>query len=422
MKVNHDQLKRLQEYLSILAEDGIDMADDGGYLSGTEYVELPDEIEVEEIRLNFPDDQEIYCIEPENFCSYMEELGALRRDGEGIVRTNHIVQAVISSIRIGYSSFEDKLTSFVFKGPGLSVRIVNQPFLVGVLNARNGCYDEEIGFGACDPYMAIEIRVDDCEHEPDINELIEQICFFLTNKTGVAVYPWAGPDFEEMYEAANDYDGEDEDGNKDDEDAAFEEIELSTLPHYSPLLKMYRQAIEVMDPEIQFLQYYKIVEFVSPSVAKSVAYEHLNKRLDMLPKVKRDHKYLDSIFAVARKYDKDLRDDSLALATIENCVDVIPLYEMLPERMLKKVKATLKFQKDVLTDEDVNNEQLMALQKQMASILYATRNSIVHAKSNYTNTGYELAIEELDDANEIMDVIAHSIINWNERQPAGFRI
>ena len=142
----------------------------------------------------------------------------------------------------------------------------------------------------------------------------------------------------------------------------------------------------------------------------------------MLPKVKRDRKYLDSILAVARKYDKDLRDDSLALATIENCIDVIPLYEMLPSRMLRKVKATLKFQKDILTDEDVNDEQLMALQKQIASILYATRNSIVHAKSNYAPTGYEITLDELDNVNKMMDVIAHSIINWNERQPVGYRI
>lgn len=415
MKVNHDQLRTLQKYASILSEYGIDMPDDSDYLSETEYEELPDEIEIDEVRLIFPDDQDIFCIEPEKFLSYMEEIQKLRSEDRIIIRTDHIVQAKISSAKIGFTSFEDLLTSFEFKGTGVRVSVVKQPFLIGVMNAKERWYDEDFGLGACKPYMAIEIRLDGDLQDIDINKLIEQICFFLTDKTGVAVYPWEGPDFEEMYEAMDEYDG-------DEEDAILEEIELSSLPHFSPLLKMYRQAKEVIDPEIQFLQYYKMIEFVSPSVAKSVAYEHLNKRLDMLPKVRRDCRYLDSILAVARKYDKDLRDDSLALATIANCIDVVPLYEMLPERMQRKVKSILRLQKDILTDEDVNDELLIALQKQIASILYATRNSIVHAKSNYAQTGCELTVEELEKANKIMDVIAHSIINWNERQPIGFRI
>ena len=415
MKVNHDQLRILQKYVSVLSEYGIDMPDDSDYLSETEYEELPDEIEIDEVRLIFPDDQDVFCIEPEKFLSYMEEIQTLRSEDRIIIRTDHIVQAKISSAKIGFTSFEDLLTSFDFKGPGVRVGVVKQPFLIGVMNAKERWYDEDFGLGACEPYIAIEIRLDGDLQDIDINKLIEQICYFLTDKTGVAVYPWEGPDFEEMYEVMDEYDG-------DDEDANLEEIELSSLPHFSPLLKMYRQAKEVIDPEIQFLQYYKMIEFVSPSVAKLVAYEHLNKRLDMLPKVRRDCRYLDSILAVARKYDKDLRDDSLALATIANCVDVVPLYEMLPERMQRKVKSILRLQKDILTDEDLNDELLIALQKQIASILYATRNSIVHAKSNYAQTGYELTVEELEKANKIMDVIAHSIISWNQRQSAGFMI
>jgi hypothetical protein len=103
-------------------------------------------------------------------------------------------------------------------------------------------------------------------------------------------------------------------------------------------------------------------------------------------------------------------------------VDVVPVYDMLPKRMLKKVKGTLKLQNDTLTDEDINDEQLMGLQKQIAGILYSTRNSIVHAKSNYEETGNELKEDELVEANDMMDVIVHSIINWNERQPEGYRV
>lgn len=423
MKVSIEQLKEIQSYLEMLSNDGIDMPDEGGYLGEKDYDELPDEMEIDEICLDFPDDQEVFGIEPEPFLEYMREIKTLRRVDGVIVRTDHIIQATISSTRVGFTSFEEAITSYTFGGDGIDVSIIKQPFLVGVLNAKEGRYNEDFGFGACEPYTAIEIRIEEGIDELNVNELIERICFYLTDKTGAAVYPWEGPDFKELDDImSEEYDEDEEYEDETSPEDENENVELSSLPHFSPLLKMYRQAKEANDPEIQFLQYYKMIEYVSPVVAKSVAYEHLNKRLDMLPRISRDHKYLDSILAVARKYDKDLRDDTLALAAIENCVDVVPLYDMLPKRMLKKVKGTLKLQKDTLTDEDINDEQLMGLQKQIAGILYSTRNSIVHAKSNYEETGNELKEDELVEANDMMDVIAHSIINWNERQPEGYRV
>lgn len=420
MKVNIEELKHLQELLAILSKDGIDLADKGDYLSEDEYDELPDEMEIDEIRLFFPDDQDVFCITPEDFLKYMEDLNTIRQPNEIIVRTDHIIQAKISSIKVGYTGFEEKITSYTFTGDKIKAEVIKSPFLIGVMNARKGHYDEDFGLGACEPYSAIELQLEEEKDERVISELIEQICFYLTDITGVSVYPWEGPNFEAMYDGMDEYYGdEDTDAN---EDSQVEEIDILTLPKYSPLLKMYRQAKGASDAEIQFLQYYKMMEYVSPLVAKKVAYEHLNKRLDLLPRVNRDQKYLDSILSVARKYDKDLRDDSLVQAVMENCVDVVPLYEMLPQRMLKKVKATLKLQSDALTDEVVNEEQIHGLQKQIAAILYSTRNSIVHAKSNYQETGQELLDEELDEVSELMDVIARSIINWNERQGDGFRV
>lgn len=420
MKVNIEQLKELQSYLEILSNDGIDMPDEGGYLGETDYDELPDEMEIDEVCLMFPDDQEIFSIDAKSFLEYMREINTLQRVSDDSVRTDHIIQVTISSARFGFTAFENAINSYTFEMDGISARVVKSPFLVGVMNARTGHYDEDLGLGACEPYTAIEIALKEGKEEPNLNELIERICFFLTDKTGIAVYPWEGPMLGEMYDSMGENYGSNESDNADSVNMGV--IDIASLPHYSPLLKMYRLAKDVNDPEIQFLQYYKMLEYVSPIVAKSVAYEHLNKKLDLLPSVSRDHKFLDSLLSIAKKYDKDLRDDSLALAAIENCVDVIPLFEMLPKRVLKKIKGILKVQNDSLSDEDVNEEQLMALQKQIAAMLYATRNSIVHAKSNYIQTGNEFKNEELEEVNEMMDVIASSIINWNERQPNGFRV
>lgn len=418
MKINVDQLKQIKGWLSFLADYYIDLVGDDAYLSVDEYEGLPDEMEIEELCLSFPDDQEYYDISLEDFCCYMSEIETLRKDGDYIVRTDHIIQVVISSKRMGFTSFEDKMQSIIVKGEGVEASVIKSPFLVGVMNAKDGRYEKDFGIGSCEYYTAIEIKLKEDWDDAKINALVEQMCFYLTVKMGVAIYPWEGPDLNDIYDSMNDY-FDDEEENVS-EDVQFE-IEQSALPAYSPLLKMFRQAKGVEDAEIQFLQYYKVIEYVSPLVAKSVAYERLNKRLDLLPSVARDSNFLDSILLVARKYDTDMRDDSLAVAVIENCVDVIPLFELFPVRLRKKMKSNLKLHQDALKDNDVTEEQVRSLQKQIAAILYATRNSIVHAKSNYEITGNEISTEELGEANQIMEIIAHSIINWNQRQPEGFR-
>lgn len=190
----------------------------------------------------------------------------------------------------------------------------------------------------------------------------------------------------------------------------------------SQLIKLYKQAKSTDDNEIKFLQYYKILEYISPLVAKLNAYDKLNKRLDLLASSTRDYKYLDSIFSVTRKYDLDVKDDYLAESVIKTCVDISPLWELIPERLQRQMKKSFQTGKSEICIDGLKEEQLGSLQKQIAKMLYATRNSIVHAKSNYEPNGYELEGDELINGNQMMDVVALSVIQWNERQPESFRI
>ena len=142
----------------------------------------------------------------------------------------------------------------------------------------------------------------------------------------------------------------------------------------------------------------------------------------MLASSTRDYKYLDSIFSVTRKYDLDVKDDYLAESVIKTCVDVSPLWELIPERLQRQMKKSFLSGKSEINIDELKEEQLGSLQKQIAKMLYATRNSIVHAKSNYEPNGYELEGDELINGNRMMDVVDLSVIQWNERQPESFRI
>lgn len=415
MLINKTQIETIRHYLSILSGFGVDYEDLSGYLDEEEYVEIPDEIEIDSICLLFPDDQEGYEIGLEEFLSYMSEIDSLVEVGKTGIRTAHYRQVLMDLPSFIYVDYDDRLHSYHFKGEGYEVSIVDKPFLIGVDNAQKGRFEEEFGSGCTDYYTAIEIKYSDTPlEESQENELIERILYYLTIELRTAVSVMSFPEF--YYSGKNR-------GNETTLTLTSDKVvNVSGIQAYSPLMTLYRQAKRVEDPEIQFLQYYKVIEQVSPVVARLVAYERLNKRLDLLSSMPRDFKFLDSIFAITRQYDYDLKDDALAFSVLQICVDLIPLYGMIPKKQRKHIKAELRLTKDEVSDADLSDEQLKSLQRQFARMLYSTRNSIVHAKANYDPTGLEFLGDDLPQVNEIMDIIAVSIINWNDRQPEGFKI
>ncbi len=77
------------------------------------------------------------------------------------------------------------------------------------------------------------------------------------------------------------------------------------------------------------------------------------------------------------------KDDFLAISVIQTCIDVVPDFYHLPKTLQKTVKHQLGIEEKVKIESiALPNEQQISLKKQVAHILYSTRNSIVHAKSN----------------------------------------
>lgn len=63
--------------------------------------------------------------------------------------------------------------------------------------------------------------------------------------------------------------------------------------------------------------------------------------------------------------------------------------------------------------EDLTNDDIAKLNISLGKILYATRNSIVHAKSNYTVTGKECPTKDIGTLNEFMKILSYAIIMHN---------
>lgn len=382
--------------------------------------EIPDEFEDENIVLNFPQDYDGVSYRSEEFLNYMSDIESLVEVDKTTVRTNHIRQTIISSRYQGWDMFESRLRSFSFDGDFYTVNIVSNPFLVGLINAKNGNCDQDYGVYCCLEYTALELKYSDERRlsKEEEDQQLERITFFLTKVLGCAVYISEVIDINSKYDYYSVVENVEDEENDDSSDTI---VKVTDLMAYNPMMKLYKQALAAEDEEIKFLQYYKIIEYISPIVAKLSAYDKLNKRLDFLATSCRNHEYLDSIFSITRKYDQDLKDDYLAISVIQTCVDILPLWQFVPERLRKQIRKNLSLKRDGL-DDTISDEQLASLQKQIARMLYATRNSIVHAKSNYEPNGYELEDDELEDGNKMMDMITMSIIQWNERQPESYKI
>ena len=62
-------------------------------------------------------------------------------------------------------------------------------------------------------------------------------------------------------------------------------------------------------------------------------------------------------------------------------------------------------------------EKERAIKNKVAAILYATRNSIVHAKANYEPTGDECPQEDLFQLNIFMRKLCKDLIFWKDKHP-----
>lgn len=407
-----EERKKLQDYLNYLLDTyEIGNSEDDFY--SEEEDEWPDEFDIESIGLDFPYEYENPSYPIEEFMDCMSDIETLVEIDKTTVRTNHIRQTIIDSRYKDWEMFREKISSYKFEGPDYRVTIKMNPLLIGIINTKNGNYDEDYGVGCCGNYVVLELKYDGDNRlsKEQEDDLLERITFYLTRELDAAINISEVINLDELGEYY-----------LDEEEIVDTTVNVDSLVGNSQLIKLYKQAKSTEDSEIKFLQYYKILEYISPLVAKLNAYDKLNKRLDLLASSTRDYKYLDTIFSVTRKYDLDVKDDYLAESVIKTCMDVSPLWELIPERLQKQMKKTFLSGKSDICVDELKEEQLGSLQKQIAKMLYATRNSIVHAKSNYELVGYELEGDELINGNRMMDVVALSIIQWNERQPESFRI
>lgn len=298
-----------------------------------------------------------------------------------------------------------------FQSDGLKVSLVEDPVLIGLRNIKESIYDSDC-WSPFVEYVALEFVYDNEQSKLSINEemnMVQRILFSLNSRYSKTFILTKLPDHNPIDDS---YDEEIESDGITDEVIA---IAINELPQFTPMLQMYINAKEVKEASLRFLMFYKILEYISPFVAKKLIYEKLNQKLDRMSVCERNSNYLDSLIELTRAYDNSMKDGELAKLVLDECADLVELQSLIPQSIKKRMIADSKFGKNVRwTYENIKGYE-DKMKMTLANILYSTRNSIVHAKSNYGMTGFECQAQDMPLLDEMLQSLCYTIVYWKDR-------
>lgn len=358
----------------------------------------------EDVYISFPDDDLEEPFSVDDFLEYTNDLDNLVKEDDSTVREGKIRQTILSVDSYRYDYLVPDIT---YEDEQLTLKIIENPCLIGLIASKEGIYNEDFGVSPCSMYLAVELRykTENLYSRKDEDEIIDRFLYHIAAKYNISIEVGCFDYWEDITGA--------------EKPEPYIMHRESLIP-YSEAMGYYANALHIYDPDIQFHHLYKIIEHFSPIVSKKMAYERLNQKLDSLSVVSRDYQYLDSLLELAKHYQTSLKDKELCKTVLSECVDIVPIFELLPESVQNDLAKRCSFKvKDLSSSSEVG---LVKIKEELGEIIYATRNRIVHAKSNWGGSDKACPPEDMDNMNEFMKALAQCLIIWNGRQPKEFRV
>ena len=346
-----------------------------------------------EVYLPFPKEEDLQ-MSVDELIPYLKEIDSIEIQDLNRVTTRTFTQRVITLS--DYSRYLNVVGTETELESGVIIRIVDSPFLIGLAATKAKEYSKY--FPPCSSHIAVEIQYPKeagryFSYEEEEN-LIKSFFFDFAHSYNV------GFEFS-TFEHQQDY-----------IDIEEESFGLSgSMENYNLGIDLYIKANQAISEDLKFLSYYKIFEYFAPFYSKIEAYDAMRKKLDSSKANNLNADYIASIFELAKKYENSLRDKELIKSIINQSFDLIDIYDSLPERIRKK---SLKVDK---LEYNTSKDTIDKVINDLGNVLYSTRNSIVHAKSNYNQTGLECNSDELEQLNKFMHMACYSKIKWYNRLP-----
>lgn len=278
------------------------------------------------------------------------------------------------------------------------------PFAVAVV--KNGNYEDYYP-----PVLDNEFFVEVCCE----SQISPEICMKIAQAYLFELSTSAGVDLSPSPRATIDYNYLDVDEGDKEKDGPSWNTRLRPLllgKGMADLISLYITGISAQDSSIKILFFTKVMEFVSQTVVRRKVTELGRIKLLSARALDPDADYvwdLQNFFEEQRKYRQD--QESIKL-TVKECCN--------PSELKSKAPVFL----DKLYDIGPNatqkeKEEAMA---QFGEALSATRNMIVHAKSNYVMTGRECPMDQISQFAQCSRLAAEETIRWFHSQHENMRI
>jgi hypothetical protein len=273
--------------------------------------------------------------------------------------------------------------------------------IFGLVLLAEGKYSE-IFPPATDYDLFIEIQYEKSLQLEEIENIIQAYLFELSSNVNINLEIKLIPDIETI---------------------AFDEFEEIRKVGYRlrPLLlgkgvneplKLYNQAVTAADTEIQILFFTKAIEYISQTVVRQSFIETIRGKLLSPQALEPDARFIKELASLVDEQRIFTKDREAIKLTLKTCCDATELAKISPDFVeeLKQVSVNTK-----------KNERDRALE-QLGTCLADTRNSMAHAKANYSPTGNECPPDEFEAFVSCIKLATQQVIRWYCSQPDYIRV
>lgn len=211
------------------------------------------------------------------------------------------------------------------------------------------------------------------------------------------------PDFEEVYY---------EDGALTDH--PFEVFPLLYGRGIKELLGIYNKAKVTYDEDYKILSFTKVIEYISPTIAKAKLYDQARLKLSSPAVFAPSADYVNELGEIFRKHQTNISKDSELIR-----IAIITVVEL--EELWNEIPLFYKPGKQSCFADINDDNKIVCLDKIIAGV-NDTRNEIAHAKANYEKKGNECPPKDKQQFVKMLDVIAVRCIRWFGMQSDNRRV
>lgn len=180
------------------------------------------------------------------------------------------------------------------------------------------------------------------------------------------------------------------------------------------ITELYNSAKITTDIDYKILNFTKVIEFISPTIANEELYKSVSLKLTSPLVFAPTSEFMDELGNVYKKHQSDISKDSeLIKLAIFTVVELSDIWELMPEYIKPKNVDSIE------TMDEATKETLL---ENLASAIYDTRNEIAHAKANYRKKGKECAPRHKEQFSRMLDTIAIKCIRWFSMQSDDKRV